>query len=352
VRFLCQGKPGVIDVCAKVCECPTAPVPPVLQSTDWTQIPGNIIRFHLHWINPSSSVGSTTASGTIHSQQFGAFAPNFGEIGPFNVPAMPPNGFFDVFVEVPLSALPPEPPVILPGGGPAAGSPCPPDTSWSGNVDIMWAGPGGPGNTNYHFTQLLVKPGFTSHVHALIFCSAPAGALWSVSGLCPGWTATLLNENFTPAPNPVPANWTGWISVGASGAVPSGAHCCFQVAFVCEGQPGVINVCADACAYENAGVPPVPAGVDFGIYSTAPNPTRSDMTIAYAMPKAGNARLDIYTLNGQRVRTLLDGPASAGMNSVRWDGRGENGRNLPPGAYFVMLKSGERLAQKKVVLIH
>lgn len=38
------------------------------------------------------------------------------------------------------------------------------------------------------------------------------------------------------------------------------------------------------------------------------------------------------------------------MNAVRWDGRGENGRRLPPGAYFVTLRTGERVASKKIVL--
>ena len=45
-------------------------------------------------------------------------------------------------------------------------------------------------------------------------------------------------------------------------------------------------------------------GVDFGIYSTAPNPTSTGMVIGYAMPKAGLAKLDIYNLSGQRVRSL------------------------------------------------
>jgi hypothetical protein len=49
---------------------------------------------------------------------------------------------------------------------------------------------------------------------------------------------------------------------------------------------------------------------------------------------------------------LLDGQAEAGMNGVRWDGRGENNRILAPGAYFVRFKSGQWVADKKVVLLH
>jgi len=350
VRFLCGTQPGVIDVCAKVCNC--NPVKPVLTSTDWTKV-GSNIRFHLRWRNPNTTQPSAPVSGEMNSQPFGVFLPDFGPIGQFEVPPIQPSSFFDVFMDIPLAALPPEPEERLPGGGPAPGSPCPEDTSWSGNVDIMWSGEGGSGIVGRHFTSLLVRPGTgSSHVHALIFCTTAPGATWSIAGLCPGWNATLLNEDFTPAPNPVPPNWTGWISVAAAGSVPVGSSCCFTVTFVCDGEPGVIDVCAEACAWQNSGVLPNPAGVDFGIYSTTPNPTRSGMSIGYAMPKRGDATLEIYNLAGQRIRTLLDGPAEAGMNVVKWDGRGENGRKLAPGAYFVTFRSGERVTSKKIVVFN
>lgn len=350
IQFLCDGVAGVIDVCAKACDC--HPRKPRLVSTDWTRI-GNLIRFHMHWDNPDTTGDSDPASGDMTSQPFGAFAPPFGPIGHFDVPPMQPHAFFDVFFDVPLSELPPEPQEVLPGGGPPPGSPCPEDTSWSGNVDINWAGSGNTSNVNRHFTSLLVRPGFgSSHVHTLIFCNSTLGSAWTIAGLCPGWNATLLNEDFTPAPNPVPANWTGWISVAAGAGVPSGASCCFTVTFVCDGEPGVIDVCAEACLWPVLSVPGNATGMEFGIYSTAPNPTRTGMMIGFAMPKPGLARLDLFTLAGQRVRTLVNGPAGAGMNTVRWDGRGENGRALPPGAYFVTLRAGDRSASRKVVLFH
>jgi hypothetical protein len=218
-------------------------------------------------------------------------------------------------------------------------------------VDINWAGAGGVGQVNRHFTSLLVRPGVgSSHVHTLIFCDSLS--TWTINGLCPGFTATLLNENFTPAPNPLPANWTGWISVAASNSVPPGTNCCFTVTFVCHGQAGVIDVCAAACTWANTDVPPNHGGVDFGIYSAAPNPTSTSMLIGYAMPKSGAATLAIYDLGGKRVRTLLDGHVEAGMHAARWDGRGENGRRLPPGAYFLTLRAGERVASKRIVFFH
>ena len=76
------------------------------------------------------------------------------------------------------------------------------------------------------------------------------------------------------------------------------------------------------------------------------------MLIEFAMPRSGLVRLDVFDLTGHLVRNLADGLAGAGLNAVPWDGRGEHGRGLPPGTYFLRLRSAERVANKKVVLFH
>jgi hypothetical protein len=63
----------------------------------------------------------------MRSQEFGAFLPDLGLIGQAAVPPIQPQGFFDVFFDVDLASLPPQPPEELPGGGPPAGNnPCGP----------------------------------------------------------------------------------------------------------------------------------------------------------------------------------------------------------------------------------
>jgi hypothetical protein len=358
VNFSCGGELGTIDVCAKACAC--ANPQPTLTGTDWTLV-GENVRFHMRWENPATTGDSDPVSGTMSSQPFGAFVPNFGPIGQFNVPPMAPSSFFDVFIEVPLSSLPPQPQKILPGGGPQARTPkgdqtestCPPDTSWSGNVDIQWGGPGGGGQTNNHFSGLLVNPGIgSSHLHALIFCNDPAGATFSITGVCPGWHVALLNEDFTPASSPVPPGWTGWISVAADANVPPGSSCCFSITFICDGQPGVIDVCAEACAWDVGGtdVVPNPENLEFGILRTAPNPSSGDMSIAFIVPKSDRVFVGIYDLAGRRVRTLWSGAAEAGVRSLHWDGRGDDGQRLSSGAYFVKLENGSQRATRKLLL--
>ena len=121
----------------------------------WQMVGSTTVRFQLHFHNGSTTEGTLAVQGEMYSQQFGAFLPHYGSIGTFNVPPMDPESFFDVFFEVPLSSLPPNPS----GGGGGGGGGlsalvvCPPPV-WVGNVDVNWWGPGGVGQVNEHYGDI------------------------------------------------------------------------------------------------------------------------------------------------------------------------------------------------------
>ena len=60
--------------------------------------------------------------------------------------------------------------------------------------------------------------------------------------------------------------------------------------------------------------------------------------------------LEVYTLAGERIRTLLTGPVDAGVHSVTWDGLADNGRQAPTGAYFVKLGWENKTVNRKILL--
>jgi len=169
------------------------------------------------------------------------------------LPEMPVDSFFDVFFDIEYSQLPPPPPTST---GPTKGSsfgtsaaqdgPCPPDNHWDGNVDVIWANAGGTGQANYHFGTIQVCPGSgKSYIHVITGCTG--GVTWGISGGCPGWSANLVNEDFTPAPAVLPPFWTGWICISADASVAIGATCCFDLNLDCGGQLATVNLCASAC---------------------------------------------------------------------------------------------------------
>ena len=224
---------------------PAAAVTLTPSDIDWNMVAPDVVRFHLHFHNDGPGT-SDPVSGTMYSQEFGAFLPDYGVIGTFNVPPLMPESFFDVFFDVPLSSLPPSP-----GPAPALGSlapqegPCPPPF-WVGNVDVTWTEPDTIIIMHKHFGTVGVCPGGTkSCVHLLTGCGNVI--TWAFRNVCAGWTVTLENEDHSPAPAQLPAGWTGYICVSANANVPIGSQCCFKVDLTCLGVTATIDVCAEAC---------------------------------------------------------------------------------------------------------
>jgi len=218
----------------------------------WTTQNGTV-HFTLHFTNPGPDT-SKASTGVLYSQEYGAFVPRAGEIGTFSVPSLAPDSFFDIEYDVSLSQLPPSAGEILPGTSSAPGGVrgvadggCPPDDHWDGNVDVIWTDPlGGGGETFAHYGTLQSCPGGgNSYIHVVTQCTGTA--TWSFPPLCVGYTATLVNEDFTPAPAALPPAWSGYICVGSNASVAIGTVCCFQVLFVCNGITVPVDLCVEAC---------------------------------------------------------------------------------------------------------
>ncbi len=83
---------------------------------------------------------------------------------------------------------------------------------------------------------------------------------------------------------------------------------------------------------------------EFDLQQNYPNPFNSQTTIAFAIVLAGEVRLDVYNLAGQRVRTLLRKYLTPGQYTVRFDASA-----LPSGLYFYRLKNNDRIQVRKMV---
>ena len=83
----------------------------------------------------------------------------------------------------------------------------------------------------------------------------------------------------------------------------------------------------------------------------SPNPFNPRTTIRFALPRAGHVHLTIYSLDGRRVRTLIDGERAAGQHAVTWEGRDDAGRAVATGTYFYSLRAGEHRQVRKMTLL-
>lgn len=80
--------------------------------------------------------------------------------------------------------------------------------------------------------------------------------------------------------------------------------------------------------------------------SIAPNPANPATTITYSLTKADNVKLTVYSLNGQKVATLVNGPVTAGVHSATF-----NGAKFASGIYFYRFESAGMKKTGKFMLL-
>ena len=83
-----------------------------------------------------------------------------------------------------------------------------------------------------------------------------------------------------------------------------------------------------------------------------PNPFNPSTTISFALAEAGPTQLEIFTVDGRLVRTLVSGSLAAGDHQAVWTGRDDAGRSVASGTYFFRLQApdGTRQAGRMVLV--
>lgn len=80
----------------------------------------------------------------------------------------------------------------------------------------------------------------------------------------------------------------------------------------------------------------------FSIDQNYPNPFMDRTTLQFQLAKPGNVSVDIYNLNGVKVRTLTNKEMyMAGQHSINWDGRNQVGEAVASGAYIFNIVTDE-----------
>jgi hypothetical protein len=103
-----------------------------------------------------------------------------------------------------------------------------------------------------------------------------------------------------------------------------------------------------------AGVTATPAGAAVAAATTLfarPNPFNPHTTLAYSTAREGHTRVEIFDLNGRRVRVLLDESQQAGDHRLDWRGHDDAGRDLPSGLYVARLATPGETRNAKLVLL-
>jgi hypothetical protein len=121
------------------------------------------------------------------------------------------------------------------------------------------------------------------------------------------------------------------------------------------GDPQSIGRCVPpaSCQTDLSGLPQETPGTALvnRLYPSAPNPFNPRTTIRYSLAQAGPAMLAIYDVSGRRVRTLVDGPQTAGAHEAVWDGTNDRGLRVAGGVYWSRLSAAAFESNRRMVVV-
>ena len=94
---------------------------------------------------------------------------------------------------------------------------------------------------------------------------------------------------------------------------------------------------------------------DYHLWQNFPNPFNPETIIRLSLPESKGPdeqiTISVYSISGQKVKTLFEGSKTAGMHSFLWDGTDEAGKNLAGGIYYYQVKSSHYQKTCKMILL-
>jgi hypothetical protein len=87
------------------------------------------------------------------------------------------------------------------------------------------------------------------------------------------------------------------------------------------------------------------------VQQNAPNPFTFNTSIIFHLPSVDRVRVDVITVRGRVVRTLVDAVFPPGRHSVEWDGLDSERRPVGSGLYLYRVQAGSGAATRKMLLL-
>ena len=89
----------------------------------------------------------------------------------------------------------------------------------------------------------------------------------------------------------------------------------------------------------------------FSLSQNFPNPFNNHTAIRYQLPFKSHVLIEIYSIQGRKVNTIIDEEKGAGTYSYTWDGVDQDQNVLSSGIYFYQIKVDDYIKVNKMILI-
>jgi len=94
-----------------------------------------------------------------------------------------------------------------------------------------------------------------------------------------------------------------------------------------------------------------PVALKFELIGNYPNPFNPETKIKFSTERDSDVQVTIYSLIGEKVQTIQNGQLNAGNHNLSWYGKDQSGNKVPSGVYFYEVKSDNRTATGKMLLL-
>ncbi len=108
----------------------------------------------------------------------------------------------------------------------------------------------------------------------------------------------------------------------------------------------VVSVTAAVTGLSEADLP-----IDPTLVQNYPNPFNPTTVIRYGVAERSPVSVEIYSLLGQKVRTLVNQEQASGRYAASWDGRDDAGRLLTSGTFICRVTSSTGTASVKMLML-
>ena len=89
----------------------------------------------------------------------------------------------------------------------------------------------------------------------------------------------------------------------------------------------------------------------FELKGNYPNPFNPTTKIRFTNDRSSNVKVTVYSLNGEKVATIMNRQVNAGAYDVSWNGKNSNGTIVSTGMYLYNIESDGRTLQGKMLFV-